>query len=65
MFLWLYLFFFNMLWVVFPLWVLYAGYGKIVNAVDGRATVTVEQTSVSGGGERQELKSRKGGKPGL
>lgn len=29
MYLWVYLFFFNMVWVVFPLWVLYEAYGNI------------------------------------
>ncbi len=29
MYLWVYLFFFNMLWVVVPLWVLYEAYHEI------------------------------------
>ena len=29
MYLWVYLVFFNMLWVFFPLWVLYEAYGNI------------------------------------
>ena len=29
MYMWVYLFFFNMLWVVFPLWVLYEAHGSI------------------------------------
>ena len=29
MYLWVYLVFFNMLWVFFPLWVLYLAYGNI------------------------------------
>ena len=32
MYMWVYLFFFNMLWVVFPLWVLYEAYGAINGA---------------------------------
>ena len=32
MYLWVYLFFFNMLWVVFPLWVMYEAYGAIQSA---------------------------------
>lgn len=34
MFTWLYLFFFNTLWVWIPLWILYDSYGTIVGAVD-------------------------------
>ena len=39
MFLWVYLFFFNMLWVVFPIYALYISYKDIGNAfrVAGRA----------------------------
>ena len=29
MYLWVYLFFFNMLWVVFPLWILYEAHSSI------------------------------------
>ena len=32
MYLWVYLFFFNMLWVFFPLWVLYEAYSNIQHA---------------------------------
>ena len=35
MYLWVYLFFFNMLWVGFPLWVLYEAYGAIQSAFAG------------------------------
>ncbi len=35
MYLWVYLFFFNMLWVVFPLWVLFEAYGNIQSAFAG------------------------------
>jgi hypothetical protein len=34
MFTWLYLFFFNTLWVWIPLWILYDAYGTITGAVD-------------------------------
>jgi hypothetical protein len=34
MFTWLYLFFFNTLWVWIPLWILYDSYGTVVGAVD-------------------------------
>jgi hypothetical protein len=37
---WVYLFFFNMLWVWFPLWVLYEAYGNITAAFS-----SVERTS--------------------
>lgn len=30
---WLYLFFFNMLWVVFPLWILYEAYKAMSSAM--------------------------------
>lgn len=33
MHLWVYLFFFNTLWVWIPLWVLYEAYGVIANAI--------------------------------
>ncbi|KAF2248473.1 Emopamil-binding protein [Trematosphaeria pertusa] len=33
MYLWLYLFFFNMLWVVFPLWILYEAYKAMSSAM--------------------------------
>jgi len=32
MYMWVYLFFFNMLWVFFPLWVLFEAYGSICTA---------------------------------
>jgi hypothetical protein len=34
MFTWLYLFFFNTLWVWIPLWILYDAYGTVTGAVD-------------------------------
>lgn len=36
MFTWLYLFFFNTLWVWIPLWILYDSYKTVVNAVNGQ-----------------------------
>jgi len=37
MFTWLYLFFFNTLWVWIPLWILYDAYGTIVGAADAKS----------------------------
>ena len=37
MFTWLYLFFFNTLWVWIPLWILYDSYGTIVEAVNAKS----------------------------
>jgi len=34
MYMWVYLTFFNMLWVVLPLWVLWQGYGEIMGAFE-------------------------------
>lgn len=47
MYLWLYLTFFNGLWVAFPAWILYEAYGLFSGALGsaGKTTVTVEQTS--------------------
>ena len=38
-YLWLYLFFFNTLWVWLPLWVLYAGFNELSDLVAGHETV--------------------------
>lgn len=43
-YLWLYLVFFNMLWVFIPLWVLYAAYGEISAAFASRAVVSKKTT---------------------
>ena len=34
MYMWVYLTFFNMLWVVLPIWVLWQGYAEIVKAFE-------------------------------
>lgn len=36
---WLYLFFFNTLWVWIPFWILWDSYGTIVTAVGGQGKV--------------------------
>jgi hypothetical protein len=43
MFTWLYLFFFNTLWVWIPLWILYDAYGTIVGAADVKSKKEVAQ----------------------
>lgn len=40
MFTWLYLFFFNTLWVWVPFWIIWDAYGIIVGAVDSQAKGT-------------------------
>ncbi|QIX01004.1 hypothetical protein AMS68_006521 [Peltaster fructicola] len=40
MYLWVYLFFFNTLWVWIPLWILYEGYGKLSTALNSGAGAT-------------------------
>nr|POF17100.1 emopamil-binding protein-like [Quercus suber] len=45
MYLWLYLFFFNMLWVVIPLWILWEGYGAITSAMAAQAQSTSTKKS--------------------
>ena len=54
-FMWVYLFFLNFLWVVVPLWVLYESYSAFVGAVEGKGktTVTIEQTSKANGKEKK------------
>jgi len=37
MFTWLYLFFFNTLWVWIPLWILYDSYKSVTGGLDGRS----------------------------
>lgn len=50
MFLWLYLIFFNMLWVVLPVWVLWEGYGVLTGAGAGsKGTKVVVETGPAGG----------------
>jgi hypothetical protein len=42
MYMWMYLFFFNMLWVVIPFWVLYEAYGDVSEAMGYRKPSTTE-----------------------
>ncbi|KAF2235815.1 Emopamil-binding protein [Viridothelium virens] len=50
MFMWVYLFFFNMLWVFIPFWILYEAYGTL-----GRAMITRKsQTLVDEKGKRKD-----------
>ncbi|KAF2718044.1 Emopamil-binding protein [Polychaeton citri CBS 116435] len=44
MYKWLYLFFFNTLWVWIPFWILWEGYGSVVRGVQARATVELKKT---------------------
>jgi hypothetical protein len=55
---WVYLFFFNTLWVWIPIYAIYVAYGDICNAFDVRTEVIVASEEQKKDGKKESKKSR-------